>query len=116
MNPGAPVLERLPPCTSGEPPPRWTGRGFVVGARAVPVVEYSSELSGWDDSLTTMHEDAAGGEHPIDIASRRAAVRALQRYLKDPAGSILEIGCSSGFLLPHVRESFPAASVLGADV
>jgi len=28
----------------------------------------------------------------------------------------LEIGCSSGFLLPEIRANFPAASVLGADV
>src|SRR4051812_10233337 len=116
MKPWAPVLEQLPPRGSGEPQPKWIGRGFIVGERTVPVIEYSSELSGWDDALTTMHEDAAGGDHPIDTASRRIAVKGLRQYLTNQAVSILEFGCSSGFFLSAIRASSPAASVLGADV
>jgi SAM-dependent methyltransferase len=73
-------------------------------------------MSGWDDALTAVHEDATGSDHPIDIASRNTALRALNRFLSDKTGSILEIGCSSGYLLPLIRDNFPRAAVLGADV
>lgn len=73
-------------------------------------------MSGWDDALTAVHEDATGSDHPIDIASRNTALRSLARYLRDGRGTILEIGCSSGYLLPLIRNNFPRAAVMGADV
>jgi SAM-dependent methyltransferase len=73
-------------------------------------------MSGWDDALTAIHEDTSGSDHPIDVASRDAALTSLKRYLPDKAGTILEIGCSSGYLLPLIRGEFPRAAVMGADV
>lgn len=73
-------------------------------------------MSGWDDALTAVHEDATGSDHPIDMASRSAALDSLRTYLPHPAATILEIGCSSGYLLPLIKEHFPRASVFGADV
>jgi SAM-dependent methyltransferase len=73
-------------------------------------------MSGWDDALTAVHEDATGSDHPIDMASRNTALLSLERYLRDGTGTILEIGCSSGYLLPLIRERFPRAAVMGGDV
>lgn len=106
----------FPPRSANEPSPRWTGRGFIVGSESLPIVEYSSDMSGWDDALTAVHEDATGSDHPMDIASRNTALRSLKRYLRDARGTILEIGCSSGYLLPLIRNNFPRAAVMGADV
>lgn len=106
----------FPPRSPAEPAPRWTGHGFSIGSEQHPIAEYSSDMSGWDDALTAVHEDATGSDHPIDVASRRAALYALRRYLHDKSGPILEIGCSSGYLLSEIRRNFPEAAVLGADV
>jgi ubiquinone/menaquinone biosynthesis C-methylase UbiE len=73
-------------------------------------------MSGWDDALTSIHEDTSGANHPIDVASRNAALSALRRHLAGKAGTILEVGCSSGYLLPLIREEFPRAAIMGADV
>src|SRR5688572_11321573 len=106
----------FPPRAPDEPPPQWTGVGFMIGGELQPIAEYSSDLRGWDDALTDIHEEVTGSSHPIDIASRATALRSLARYLDDPAGTILEIGCSSGYLLPLIRQRFPRAAILGADV
>jgi ubiquinone/menaquinone biosynthesis C-methylase UbiE len=97
--------------------PVWTGRGFAIGAEKLPLLSYLGGPSGWSDGLTELHEDAGGAAHPMDVASRNRTVRELKRYL--PAGNknpvLLEVGCSSGFLLPVLREHFPGSLVIGSD-
>ena len=96
--------------------PVWTGGGFQLGTTRVPVLEYSENFAGWSDDLTSLHEDSAGESHPIDRASRYDAVRQLSRHLTVSKPVILEIGCSSGYMIRDLRASFPAALVIGADV
>lgn len=94
----------------------WAGNAFEVGGVRVPVLEYSDNFEGWSDDLTFMHEDAAGSGHPVDLASRRDAVDQVAGCA--PAGSpvVLEVGCSSGFLLGDLRARLPNAVLIGADV
>ncbi|MFI5245849.1 MAG: methyltransferase domain-containing protein, partial [Gemmatimonadales bacterium] len=66
--------------------------------------------------LTHMHESWAGEDHPIDDLSRGWASSALRRYSPNPSPVILEVGCSSGFLLEELRARWPAARLIGADV
>jgi SAM-dependent methyltransferase len=108
----------LPPTAQGVLPPIWQGRGFMVDGRVEPVLEYSVNSAGWSDDLTELHENAAGAAHPIDVASRANAIAALRRHLAAGGGSptILEIGCSSGFMLEALAREFPRAVLLGADV
>jgi SAM-dependent methyltransferase len=106
----------LPPRPGSNERPVWTGSGFSIGDQTVPVLEYSENFEGWSDDLTSLHEEAAGDTHPIDQASRRDAIRQLKRFLQTESGSILEIGCSSGFLLRELRAAFPKATLVGADV
>jgi SAM-dependent methyltransferase len=95
--------------------PTWTDRGFRVGDADVAVLEYSGGESGWSDGLTLMHEAAAGDDHPINQMSRRWAIDALRRHLPAPAPVVLEVGCSSGFLLRDLQAAWPQALLIGSD-
>jgi len=94
--------------------PVWTERGFLIDGKPVDVVSYSVGASGWSDDLTTFHEESAGTNHPIDVASRDHALSGLD-YLTRDDPVVLEIGCSSGYLLPLIRERLPHATIIGAD-
>jgi SAM-dependent methyltransferase len=101
--------------------PEWTGRGFRVGDRTVPVLDFVPETEpagpvGWTDELTSLHEDTAGQDHPIDRASRSWALRGLRRHLSSDTGTILEVGCSSGYLLTDLRQGWSRADVIASDV
>lgn len=97
--------------------PVWTGSGFEVDGKPVSVLSYEVGHSGWTDDLTSFHEEAAGSDHFIDRASRRHALEQVERHLRHtgPEAVILEVGCSSGFLLGEMREAFPQALVIGSD-
>ena len=107
---------RLPPPPTEESEPVWMGSGFRLGSRMARIVDYGENLAGWSDDLTDLHERAAGATHPIDVASRRDAVRQLRSRLIAPRPTILEIGCSSGHLLHDMATAFPDAVIIGADV
>lgn len=94
---------------------RWNGRAFVVDGEEVPILAYDSSTSGWTDELTSFHEETAGDNHYIDIASRNRAIRALRRRIKSEESLIIDIGCSSGSMLRALRESLPKATLIGAD-
>jgi SAM-dependent methyltransferase len=99
--------------------PIWTGQGFELNGRRLPVLSFSGEGAGWTDGLTTFHEEEAGaGTHPIDVASRRRARAALRRHLSPSSDApvLLEVGCSSGFLLPELVSDWPGSLVMGSDV
>ena len=104
-----------PPLAPNQPPPTWDGTAFRIGGERVQVLEYSRNESAWDAELTGFHEEAASSHHPIDLASRSQAVRALKAFLPDDATYILEVGSSSGFLLPLLRDAFPRSCVIGSD-
>jgi SAM-dependent methyltransferase len=98
--------------------PVWTGHGFLVGGEAQAVLDYEAGESGWSEELTRFHEDTAGeGTHPIDVASRRRARAALRRHVRADhrEAVLLEIGCSSGFLLQELMGDWPEGLVIGSD-
>ena len=94
--------------------PQWNGRHFTLGGQASRVLAYDAETSHWSDDLTSLHEAEAGHDHPIDLASRRLAVSSMGR-LHASAPIILDVGCSSGFVLEDLRQTLPQASLIGAD-
>ncbi len=106
----------LPPQGPGKPNPQWTGNGFQVGNDFFRVLEYSSNDMGWSDDLTRFHEDTAGSDHFMDEASRRHAVEQLRRHVMVDNPVILDVGCSSGFLLRRVSENLENAVAIGSDV
>jgi SAM-dependent methyltransferase len=96
--------------------PRWNGKEFVIGDIHTPVLEYSENLAGWSDDLTALHEEVVGDSHPIDIASRKDAIVQVKRFMPSAQVVIMDIGCSSGFLLHDLVKSFPEAKIIGVDV
>jgi SAM-dependent methyltransferase len=98
--------------------PQWTGREFRLGNRSCLVLDYGANHSGWSEGLTGFHEEvAADGVHPIDVASRRRARRTLRRYVRTRPEDVilLEVGCSSGFLVRELRRDWPRSLVIGSD-
>jgi SAM-dependent methyltransferase len=96
--------------------PTWTGRGFTAsGKDKGSLLTFLVEDSGWSDDLTTLHEANAGADHPIDVTSRQRAIDELRRVGFPRDGTLLEVGCSSGYFLHDVRAAFPDALVIGAD-
>ena len=98
-------------------PPRWSDAQFRVDGQPCRVVCYDAADSHWSPELTDLHEAEAGSQHPIDLASRRLAVRSLVEHLpRDRAAPlILDVGCSSGFVIEEIRAALPHAVLLGAD-
>lgn len=105
----------LPPVPASSVSPSWTGRGFQIGAKLEPVLTYTVTDSGWTDGLTDFHESYAGEQHYIDIASRKNSLAQLRKWVKGERPVIMDIGCSSGFLLQKIRKAFPHGQVMGAD-
>lgn len=96
--------------------PIWTGSGFLVGDIAVPILEYSENFAGWSDDLTTLHENLVGDSHPVDMASRNYAIQQISNEVTESCEVLMEIGCSSGFLIKEIVSRFPDLIVIGADV
>lgn len=106
----------LPPPVGYSTPPKWNGLNFVLGDQHTPVLEYSENFAGWSDDLTALHEEAVGDSHPIDFASRHDAVAQVRKFMPSAQAVIMEIGCSSGFLIRDLAKEFPEAVIVGADV
>jgi SAM-dependent methyltransferase len=94
--------------------PVWTGREFRIGDTYSSILVYEVAASGWTDELTEFHEETAGSDHFIDRASRQHALEQLG-YLKSDAPIVLDVGCSSGFMLRLMREQLPHAAIIGSD-
>jgi len=94
--------------------PAWDGKAFSLGGKTLPFLSYQRDQSTWDQGLTDMHEAEAGSGHFIDRASREQAAEGLRRWAPG-AKAVLEVGVSSGFLLPMIRQACPQALVIGAD-
>jgi SAM-dependent methyltransferase len=96
--------------------PEWVGQGFQVGNEFFHVLSYEKSSSGWTDDLTTFHEETAGESHFIDQASRKQAVYQLTKHIKTDKPVIMDIGCSSGFLIKEIKKVLPSSFVIGTDV
>jgi trans-aconitate methyltransferase len=106
----------LPPPDGYSARPEWDGQRFSLGGQYTHIIEYSENFSGWSDDLTALHEESAGDSHPIDVASRMDAVAQVKKNMPSAQAVIMEIGCSSGFLLRDLATSFREAVIIGADV
>ena len=92
----------------------WNGASFnTIGN--VNLYEYSENFSGWSDDLTDLHECAIGSSHPIDIYGRSITVDIIRSHAKLNRVSVLEIGCSSGYLLGDVQ-FIDNINYIGSDI
>ena len=78
------------------------------------VLEYNENFEGWTEALTSLHENIENGNHPIDIFSRTNLIKNISKNIEQK--TILEIGCSSGYLIKDLKDNFKNINYVGADV
>lgn len=95
--------------------PVWTGKGFKINSKTVPILQYTGCDEGWNPSLTEFHEiETDYGNYYIDKASRLHACTELGKYLL-ANGVVLEIGSSSGYLLRDIQKKNTGIFIIGSD-
>jgi ubiquinone/menaquinone biosynthesis C-methylase UbiE len=104
-----------PPLSNLGLTPVWVGNGFRIGSEFSEVLSYGESESAWSNDLTAMHEAEASSSHPIDLASRTLAVQSMGELVNRPSSVVLDVGCSSGFLIRNLQTLLPNLSILGAD-
>jgi ubiquinone/menaquinone biosynthesis C-methylase UbiE len=80
-----------------------------------PFLSYvdSHQAVNWSPHLEAMHEESSR-RHFIDVWTRRAI---LTRLGPLEAGSVVvDLGCSTGYLLAGVRAGYPGATLVGIDL
>lgn len=78
-------------------------------------IAYAASLDvNWSDDLEALHQESSR-RHFLDVWTRRALRDALVSSI--PAdGTVLDAGCSSGYLLEDLRAERPAATLVGIDL
>lgn len=79
---------------------------FISHVAAEPQVKWSTELE-------ELHEESSR-DHFIDVWTRRAIITRIGSV--PPAPTLVDVGCSSGYLLEDLRGAFPAANLIGVDL
>src|SRR5690348_13613841 len=105
-----------PPLPGQSDRPHWTGREFMVSGRSYPILQYSVRPSGWDDELANLVEHEVDDRKPVGKASRRHVLGEFRRLLaRTEHPVILEVGCSTGYLLREISGDLPGARLVGAE-
>jgi SAM-dependent methyltransferase len=74
----------------------------------------SAEQSvNWSGELEQLHEESSR-THFIDVWTRRAMLTRIGPLGEAPA--VIDIGCSSGYLLEDLRRAMPGARLIGVDL
>ena len=93
----------------------WVGDGFEVDGVRSRILTYAVAPSGWSEALTRLHETVGGSDHFIDVASRRHAIGEVERGVPASPSLVLEVGCSSGYLLRELVARLPGHRIVGSD-
>ncbi|MGI8714429.1 MAG: class I SAM-dependent methyltransferase [Solirubrobacteraceae bacterium] len=91
-------------------------RGWLVGD--TPPEPYLSYATGdvsvnWSDELEQLHEESSRN-HFMDVWTRRAIVERLGEPAAD--ATLLDLGCSTGYLLEDLRRRHPSGTLWGLDL
>jgi ubiquinone/menaquinone biosynthesis C-methylase UbiE len=95
--------------------PIWTGSHFQVQLERCKILSFGRSVSAWSSELTEMHERETPSSHDIDLASRAMAVESMRLLRAGGRPIILDVGCSSGFLVEELSRALPESEVIGAD-
>lgn len=91
-------------------------RGWLVGdPPPEPYLSYADiDVSvNWSEELERLHEES-GRDHFMDGWTRRAILERLGDL--SPAATVLDLGCSTGYLLEDLRGWRPQATLWGLDL
>ena len=74
---------------------------------------FSGDAVNWDSSLEGLHADSTEN-HFMDVLTRTAVFDAISRNTSR-VDRILEVGCSSGYMLAELHAKWPDAHLAGLD-
>jgi SAM-dependent methyltransferase len=80
-----------------------------------PFVSYvpPEHAVNWSEDLEELHEESSR-THFIDVWTRRAILARVGRMPDGP--TVIDVGCSTGYLLEDLRRAIPDASLIGVDL
>jgi SAM-dependent methyltransferase len=89
----------------------WDGPG---GTR-LPFLSYVGDEAevNWSDELEDLHEESSR-THFIDVWTRTAMIERLGEV--PPGATLVDLGCSTGYLLEDLQAAFPNARLIGVDL
>jgi SAM-dependent methyltransferase len=95
--------------------PDYDGGWLLANGRRAAYLSYVETESpvNWSDELEALHEEASR-THFMDRWTRRAIVDRVGTLT--PGATVLDIGCSTGYLLEDLHEAYPGASLIGIDL
>lgn len=102
------------------PPPAGAAPRFEAGwlagdGRREPFLAYREAIDvNWSPQLEALHEEA-GRDHFLDVATRGALLAAVSGCAGEER-TIVDLGCSTGFLLEDLRAAHPTTFLVGIDL
>jgi len=80
-----------------------------------PYLRYAEDgqVVNWSAELEELHAEESR-DHFIDVWTRRAMLERLGPV--PPSGVIIDLGCSTGYLLEDLRVAYPDAQLVGVDL
>lgn len=94
--------------------PPFDGGWLVEPGQREPFLIYTSAASAnWSEDLEALHDEQSR-THFLDVWTRSAILAGLGGLAEQ--ATILDAGCSSGYLLADLRSTLPDATLMGVDL
>jgi ubiquinone/menaquinone biosynthesis C-methylase UbiE len=88
--------------------------GWLIDGQPAPYLSYAdSGAANWSEELEDLHEEASR-THFIDVWTRQAILARVGDL--PPAAVVVDLGCSTGYLLEELRRAQPKATLIGVDL
>jgi SAM-dependent methyltransferase len=102
------------PPTGSDKLPDYEAGWLSGGTSRVPFISYVGDDAevNWSDQLEELHEESSRS-HFMDQWTRRSM---LERVAIGPRDVVLDLGCSTGYLLEDLARLHPGATLFGLDL
>lgn len=96
-------------------PPSFERGWRLADGTVAPFLSYVDDDAAvnWSDELEDLHEESSR-DHFIDVWTRGAMLERLGPVPE--GGSIIDLGCSTGYLLEDLRDAYPGRRLIGVDL
>lgn len=90
-------------------------RGWTMDGDRKAFLAYEEAVDvNWSTELEQLHEESSR-DHFIDVHTRRALLDGIAGAVGE-GGTVVDVGCSSGYLLEDLRRAHPGALAVGVDL